>query len=137
MYYTLPPLDAQNALRSIVLANEYSLIILRCALTVGHSGGCMGHFYSIAGDAYHTHWAQLSLADQPGGRPWRVPKMMVRQRALFAGIVSLFHRPTGLLVVLPLYIPFRSTLRCIDARSIPMIGCGSFRLSISRITDTN
>ena len=39
-------------------------------------------------------------------------------------------------LVLPLSLPIRSPTRRIDARSIPMLGCGSSRLSSSRTTCT-
>src|SRR6266704_2135349 len=68
LYTKMPSLDAHNGLRSILLLNVYG--VLRCALTVGHSGASKGHCYGGIKDAYHTHRAQLSHADQPGGRPW-------------------------------------------------------------------
>lgn len=37
-------------------------------------------------------------------------------------------------LVFPLFLPFRSTLRCVDARSIPVLGCGPSRVSSSRTT---
>jgi len=37
-------------------------------------------------------------------------------------------------LVHPLFLSFRSTLRRVDARSIPVIGCGASRVSISRTT---
>jgi hypothetical protein len=48
-----------------------------------------------------------------------------------------FQNSTVLLacwLVLPLFFLFRSPIRRIDARSIPMLGCGSSRLSSSRTT---
>ena len=47
----MPSLGAQNGLCSIILADEYTGIMLPCALTVGHSGGSRGHCYGMTGIA--------------------------------------------------------------------------------------
>jgi hypothetical protein len=74
----MPSLEAQNGRHSIVLANESQDIVLRCAFNRNHPGGSRGHCCGWVRNAYHTHRAQRSHADQPSERPCRFSKMVGR-----------------------------------------------------------
>src|SRR5262249_27600016 len=88
---------------------------------------------------YHTPLCGVARGSRAWERPVGVPRgsgCALGGPEPIASMTSRAHRPWDspqtYWLVLPLFLPFRSTPRRVDDRLIPMLGCGPYRLSDSR-----